>query len=105
MPSSPVLLCAGNSSVVVHQWEGSYTQKGRALVWAIPVINKQQRSGSLEFTVTPAIPNDFFPLTVSWTSDTTLALLTATKVTQADDGSPVDYSQDVSFHPDKYEIV
>ncbi|KAG6461346.1 coatomer subunit delta [Manduca sexta] len=98
-------LPTGNSSVVVHQWEGSYSQKGRQLIWSIPIVNKQQKTGSLEFTVTPAIPNDFFPLTVTWTSDTSLALLTATKVTQAEDGSPVDFSQEISFHPDKYEIV
>ncbi|CAG4975125.1 unnamed protein product [Colias eurytheme] len=96
---------SGNTSLVVHQWEGSYTQKGRTLVWNIPLINKQQKTGTLEFTVSPAIPNDFFPLTVSWVSDTSLALLTTTKVVQADDGTPVDYSQEISFHPDKYEIV
>ncbi|CAH0403691.1 unnamed protein product [Chilo suppressalis] len=98
-------LPSGNVSVVVHQWEGSYTQKGRSLIWSIPIVNAQQKTGSLEFTVTPAIPNDFFPLTVTWTSDTSLAMLTATKVTQAEDGSPVDFSKDISFHPDKYEIV
>ncbi|XP_053620572.1 coatomer subunit delta isoform X2 [Plodia interpunctella] len=98
-------LPSGNTQVVVHQWEGSYTQKGRSLIWSIPVVNAQQKTGSLEFTVTPAIPNDFFPLTVTWTSETSLAQLTAVKVTQAEDGSPVDYSQDISFHPDKYEIV
>ncbi|XP_045507921.1 coatomer subunit delta [Colias croceus] len=96
---------SGNTSLVVHQWEGSYTQKGRTLVWNIPLINKQQKTGTLEFTVSPAIPNDFFPLTVSWVSDTSLALLTTTKIVQADDGTPVDYSQEISFHPDKYEIV
>ncbi|XP_049882228.1 coatomer subunit delta [Pectinophora gossypiella] len=98
-------LPAGNIQVVVHQWEGSYTQKGRSLVWSIPLVNHQQKTGSLEFTVTPAIPNDFFPLNVTWSSETSLALLTATKVTQAEDGSPVDFSHEVSFHPDKYEIV
>ncbi|XP_060807974.1 coatomer subunit delta isoform X2 [Amyelois transitella] len=98
-------LPSGNTQVVVHQWEGSYTQKGRTLVWSIPVVNAQQKTGSLEFTVTPAIPNDFFPLSVTWTSETSLAQLTATKVTQAEDGSPVDFSQEISFHPDKYEFV
>ncbi|VVD01140.1 unnamed protein product, partial [Leptidea sinapis] len=86
-------------------WEGSYTQKGRTLVWNIPLINKQQKSGTLEFTVSPAIPNDFFPLSVTWTSDTSLAMLSANRVVQAEDGSPVDYSKEISFHPDKYEIV
>ncbi|CAK1549184.1 unnamed protein product [Leptosia nina] len=79
---------SGNTSLVVHQWEGSYTQKGRTLVWNIPLINKQQKSGTLEFTVTPAIPNDFFPLTVTWTSDTSLALISSGKVVQADDVFP-----------------
>ncbi|XP_041985589.1 coatomer subunit delta [Aricia agestis] len=99
-----VPLPSGNTSLVVHQWEGSYAQKGRALVWSIPLINKQQKTGTLEFTVSPAIPNDFFPLSVTWTSTTSLAMLTATKITQ-DDGSPVDFSSEISFHPDKYEIV
>ncbi|XP_052742983.1 coatomer subunit delta isoform X2 [Bicyclus anynana] len=98
-------LPSGNPSVVVHQWEGNYAQKGRSIIWSIPLISRQQKSGTLEFTVTPAIPNDFFPLTVTWTSDSSLALLAATKVTQAEDGSAVDYSQDVSFHADKYEFV
>ncbi|XP_061381168.1 coatomer subunit delta [Danaus plexippus] len=98
-------LPAGNTSLVVHQWEGSYTQKGKMLVWNIPLINKQQKSGTLEFTVTPAIRNDFFPLSVTWTSETPLAMLTATKVTTAEEGNNVDFSQEISFHPDKYEIV
>ncbi|CAH0598725.1 unnamed protein product [Chrysodeixis includens] len=98
-------LPSGNTQVVVHQWEGSYAQKGRTLIWSIPIINKQQKSGSLEFSVSPSVPNDFFPLTVMWTSDTSLALLKAVKVTQAEDSSPVDFSQEISFHPDKYEIV
>lgn len=98
-------LPSGNTSVVVHQWEGSYTQKGRNLIWSIPLVSKQQKTGSLEFTVTPSIPNDFFPLSVTWTSETSLALLTAVKVTQAEDGSPVDFSQEISFHADKYEFV
>ncbi|CAH2239726.1 jg6795 [Pararge aegeria aegeria] len=104
IPTTPVRDTSGNPSVVVHQWEGSYTQKGRSIIWSIPVINGQQKSGTLEFTVTPAIPNDFFPLSVTWTSDTSLALIAATKVTQAEDGSSADYSQDVSFHADNLKI-
>ncbi|CAG9790080.1 unnamed protein product [Diatraea saccharalis] len=96
---------SGNISLVVHQWEGSYTQKGRTLVWSVPIVNAQQKTGTLEFTVSPAVPNDFFPLNVTWTSDTSLAMLTATKVTQAEDGTPVDFSKEISFHADKYEIV
>lgn len=57
------------------------------------------------YSVTPAIPNDFFPLNVTWKSTTSLALLKAVKVTQAEDGTPVDFTQEVSFHADKYEIV
>ncbi|XP_063835343.1 coatomer subunit delta [Ostrinia nubilalis] len=98
-------LPSGNISLVVHQWEGSYAQKGRTLIWSVPIINKQQKSGSLEFTVTPAIPNDFFPLSVTWTSDTTMCLLSATGVSQAEGGAPVDFSHEVALHPDKYEIV
>ncbi|KAL0859916.1 hypothetical protein ABMA27_010246 [Loxostege sticticalis] len=98
-------LPAGNISLVVHQWEGSYVQKGRTLVWSVPLINAQQKTGSLEFTVTPAIPNDFFPLTVSWTSDTSLCLLAARGVSQAEGGAPVPFSHEVSLLADKYEIV
>lgn len=98
-------LPSGNAAPVVHQWEGSYTQKGRTLIWNIPLISSSQKTGTLEFTVTPAIPSDFFPLNISWTSETSCAMLTATKVGQAEDGSPVDFSQEVSFHADKYEIV
>ncbi|GBP29095.1 Coatomer subunit delta [Eumeta japonica] len=98
-------LPGGNTSVVVHQWEGSYTQKGRQLIWSIPLISGQQKTGTLEFTVTPAIPNDFFPLSVTWTSETSCAQLTAAKVVHAEDQTPIDFSQEISFHPDKYEIV
>ncbi|CAG9116205.1 unnamed protein product [Plutella xylostella] len=98
-------LPSGNSSVVVHQWEGSYSQKGRSLVWSIPVIDEEHKTGTLEFTVNPAVPNDFFPINVSWTSETSNAMIKAMKVTQADDGTPVDFSQEISFHPDSYEVV
>lgn len=56
-------------------------------------------------SVTPAIPNDFFPLTVSWTSDTSLCLLAARGVSQAEGGAPVPFSHEVSLLADKYEIV
>lgn len=60
---------------VVGECDGTYTHEARRnqLIWSIPFIDSSNKTGSLEFSVSQAIPNDFFPLTVNFTSKTPYA--------------------------------
>nr|XP_023026547.1 coatomer subunit delta [Leptinotarsa decemlineata] len=94
-------------SPVVGECDGTYSHESRRnqLVWNLPVVDFSNKSGSLEFSAPKAIPNDFFPLSVAFTSKSSYASIKVTEVTLIDDDSPVKYSVETVLYPDKYEIV
>lgn len=55
---------------MVTECDGEYKHMSHknCLQWVLPVIDKSNKSGSLEFSASSAIPTDFFPLTVSFVS-------------------------------------
>lgn len=62
--------------------DGTYTHESRRnqLVWNLPLIDASNKTGSLEFNAPKAIPNDFFPLTVSFTSKSSYASIKVIKI-------------------------
>ncbi|KAK9881564.1 hypothetical protein WA026_016439 [Henosepilachna vigintioctopunctata] len=92
---------------VVGECDGTYSHETRRnqLTWNLPLIDETNKNGSLEFNAPRAIPNDFFPLTVSFSSKTTYAKIKITDVLLVDDDSPVKHSFETVLYPDKYEIV
>ena len=56
-------------SPVVGEVDGEYNydSKKHVLQWRLPVIDASNKSGSMEFSI-PAIPDDFFPIRVSFIS-------------------------------------
>ncbi|XP_030763221.1 coatomer subunit delta [Sitophilus oryzae] len=95
------------STPVVGECDGTYIHEQRRtqLIWNLPLIDANNKTGSLEFTVAKSIPDDFFPLTVSFTSRTSYASIKIIDVLSVDDDSPVKYSVESALYPDKYEIV
>lgn len=55
---------------VVGECDGAYAHESRRnqLVWSLPLVDLTNKTGALEFSAPKAIPNDFFPLNVSFTS-------------------------------------
>ncbi|KAG5896294.1 Coatomer subunit delta [Gonioctena quinquepunctata] len=92
---------------VVGECDGTYTHESRRnqLIWNLPVVDNNNKTGALEFNAPRSIPNDFFPLSVSFTSKSSYASIKITEVTLVDDDSPVKYSAETVLYPDKYEIV
>lgn len=60
---------------LVGECDGTYTHETRRnhLVWNVPLIDVSNKTGSLEFNAPRAIPNDFFPLSVSFSSKSSYA--------------------------------
>lgn len=92
---------------VVGECEGTYTHEARRnqLIWNLPLVDATNKNGSLEFSAPKAIPNDFFPLVVNFSSKSSYANIKITDVLLVDDDSPVKHSVETTLFPDKYEIV
>ncbi|ERL87931.1 coatomer subunit delta [Dendroctonus ponderosae] len=91
----------------VGECDGTYVHESRKnqLVWSLPFIDGSNKTGSVEFNAPKAIPSDFFPLTVAFTSKTSYASIKIVDVLLVDDDSPVKHSVDAVLYPEKYEIV
>lgn len=91
---------------VVNECEGDYRHDPRKsqLLWTVPVVDHNTKSGALEFSASGS-PADFFPLTVSFASRKSYADLKIVDVVQVDDESPVKHSVETLFFAEKYEIV
>ncbi|XP_066256059.1 coatomer subunit delta [Euwallacea similis] len=91
----------------VGECDGTYNHESRKnqLVWSLPFIDASNKTGSLEFNAPKAIPGDFFPLHVTFTSKSSYANIKILDVLLVDDDSPVKHSAESVLHPDKYEIV
>ena len=67
VPSLPHRSGVGAPVVGDVDGEYHYESKKHVLQWRLPVIDASNKTGSMEFSI-PAIPDDFFPITVSFVS-------------------------------------
>lgn len=60
---------------VVSECDGNYNHESKRnqLTWSLPIIDASNKAGSLEFSAPRAIPNDFFPLNINFTSKSSYA--------------------------------
>lgn len=63
-------VCRIGCTPVVAECDGHFTHEPRKnhLVWSLPLIDESNKTGSLEFSAPQSIPNDFFPLHVTFNS-------------------------------------
>ncbi|XP_022648612.1 coatomer subunit delta-like [Varroa destructor] len=89
--------CHGNPPVV-HECEGEYNFESRrnALEWRIQLIDSNSASGTLEFTASGR-PDDFFPVTVQFSSNTLYSKILVAGVQHAETKQPMRYSIEQSF--------
>ncbi|XP_043208970.1 coatomer subunit delta-like [Amphibalanus amphitrite] len=101
-----VPLVRGTGDPVIAECDGTYTHDSRrpALLWNIPIVDGDNASGSMEFSA-GGTPGDFFPVTVSFTSQKSMADIRVTGVTSVDTNEAIKHSVNVSLFPEKYEIV
>lgn len=94
-------------SPVVAECDGEYKHESRrnVLQWILPVIDRSNKSGAMEFSAPSALPSDFFPLTVSFVSKQPYADLKPVEVLHIDDETPVKFSSETILYTERYEIV
>jgi len=100
----------GTGPPVVHEFEGDYSHDRKGfLEWRLPLIDANNKSGSLEFSVAQGTPDDIFPVMVSFTSPKTYCDIAVSEVVAAEEdggsGGPIKFSKEVSIFAEKYEIV
>uniref|UniRef100_A0A1L8DVU7 Coatomer subunit delta n=1 Tax=Nyssomyia neivai TaxID=330878 RepID=A0A1L8DVU7_9DIPT len=91
----------------IAECDGDYNHDSRknTLTWSLPIIDVNNKAGSMEFSVPASIPGDFFPLQVAFVSKTPYADIKALDVATVDEETPVKYSSETVFYAEKYEIV
>jgi len=93
------------ASPVVGEVSGSYDYdpKKGLLYWRIPLIDNDNRTGSLEFTVPQASNTVFFPVEVNFTSRSTFASIQVVSV-HGPKEDPIEFASEVVLSVEQYEI-
>eukprot|EP00118_Oscarella_pearsei_P025623 m.308488 g.308488 ORF g.308488 m.308488 type:complete len:525 (+) comp44087_c0_seq1:74-1648(+) len=96
----------GVGAPVVGNCDGDYKHESKKglLNWSIPLIDVNNKSGSLEFTI-PGRQDDFFPINVYFVSPKSLCDLHITEVTHTEREKPVRFSSETALLVEKYAIV
>ena len=91
----------------VQAIDGTYRHDARdqRLVWHMDLVDASTGAGSLEFVVSGRDPQAYFPITVSFASQTLYADINVVAVTGLDDAAaPIPYSLVKSLAPDSYLV-
>ena len=97
---------SGCGAPVVGECDGSYAYDARKniLTWTLPVIDKSNSTGQLDFSM-PSNPDDFFPVEVGFHS--TKSLYTPISVSSVQDvgsGANVKFSNEIALLVDRYVV-
>ncbi|KII93087.1 hypothetical protein PLICRDRAFT_379104 [Plicaturopsis crispa FD-325 SS-3] len=92
-------------SVSSHTGEWALNPSSHSLDWSVPLVNADERSGSLEFTVGGDDAGAFFPVKVSFVGQGSLAGVTVENVTKISDGEEPVWSTDSILTVDDYSVV
>lgn len=92
---------------VIGDYDGEYRhdRPKSTLEWRIPLIDKKNSSGSMEFTTLGGHQDHFFPIRVSFISQKLFCDIAPQEVLSTEDESPVKFSQEATLFVEKYEVV
>ncbi|XP_064115845.1 coatomer subunit delta-like [Macrobrachium nipponense] len=98
-------LAAGAPPPVINDCEGEheYDRAHCALVWRIPIIDKTAPTAAMDFTAR-GVPDNFFPVRVSFSSTRPYCDLKVLGVVSTSDGAPITFSQETQLKTNVYEI-
>ncbi len=88
-----------------HSSEWQLNPSSHRLDWTIPLVNAEERSGSMEFSITGSDINAFFPVHVSFVGLGNTVGVRVASVSRVDSGENVVFSEDASFNTDDYLVV
>ena len=91
---------------VISECEGSYEfQKSKAqLLWTLPLVDRDSRTGTLEFSTPNGHADHFFPVQVRFSSTDLFCQISVESVEKAS-GDSVEFTADQILMTEKYEIV
>lgn len=97
---------SGVGAPLVADCDGDYHYDSRKnhLEWKLPVIDSNNKSGTMEFSIN-GHPDDFFPVALNFVSKKSYCEIDIAEVRQLEDETPVKFSSEVLLYVDKYEIV
>lgn len=86
--------------------DGSYKHNASAgdLLWEIPLIDRSNSSGSLEFNISSKNPDAFFPIAIQFSSNQLFCDLEVTSVRSADGRAPILYGLAKGMATEDYVI-
>lgn len=90
-------------TVPSHTGEWSLNPSSHSLDWSIALVNADNRSGSLEFSVGGDDAGTFFPVKVSFAAQGSLAGVSVTSV-ELVDGGAVTFSQEAVVSVENYVV-
>lgn len=97
---------SGVGAPTVGSCDGEYNYESRrnTMEWRVPVVDQNSKHGSMEFTI-PGRPDDFFPVTVTFTSETTFCDIGVGSVSSSEeDGRSIAFSGESHLIVEKYII-
>lgn len=99
----PALRDPPNVKQIDGDWR--YNSRTSVLEWSIVLIDNSNRSGSLEFSVPPADPSTFFPISARFTASTTFSNLKVTGILPLRGGPVPKFSQRTTLVTETYQVV
>jgi len=92
--------------LTMNECSGDYDHDKRKgqLVWRLPVIDANEKSGAMDFSCPGCIPDNFFPVTVSFHSKNSYCGIKVGSCVDIGSGESVKFSSDTSFFPSAYEV-
>lgn len=103
-----ILIPLGTSDPpAIESIDGQYKHDGRAgmLCWHFDTIDSSNSSGSLEFSIGGSNPDAFFPIQISFGSQSLLCPIEITSVASTSNGSSIPNSLTKSVVPDTYQVA
>jgi len=82
----------------------SHNVNGGELTWSIPIIDRSNSSGSLEFNIAQKSANIFFPISVNFTSQTLFCDVEIDNISSAETQAPIMYGSSKIMTSEDYTI-
>lgn len=92
-------------TVSSHTGEWQLNPSSHSLDWTAPLVNADERSGTMEFSVGGDDVGAFFPVKVHFVGQGNTVGVRVGSVTQISDGEEVTYSEDAVIMVEQYEVV
>ncbi|KAA1468140.1 hypothetical protein DENSPDRAFT_833348 [Dentipellis sp. KUC8613] len=92
-------------TVASHTGEWQLNPTSHSLDWSIPLVNADDRSGSMEFSVGGDDIAAFFPVKVNFVGEGNTVGVRVASVNRVDNGEEVVYSEDATVTTDDYSVV